>query len=279
MTTEIKPGQVWQWNVPGIHWGREFTVQEARTPDSLGAVFACTYADNPHVWTVYESTLRTQAHLVTEAHQPETPSQGAQSPLRDERPENVQTPTEPPTALTGPYTSRGDKVIDPSAVRPGDTVTIEVATTKADPSFTVTGEVTEENGQYWVGPVFLFLLAGTWRKGLTLLDHKPAEQSRPEVGTSGWATLPDGTRRFGIIDLDQEFCYLTLDENGEWLDDGKYVADYADFVSADDVVLVERGSVDVDAIVSVIEETVHADDRSIYQILRVALEELGLVDS
>lgn len=96
----------------------------------------------------------------------------------------------PPAAAPAP--------LDPSKVKAGDTVTVEVTPVPSSGGrpYTIHGEVSGGiGGQLWVGPVFL-QGNGKWRPGITLTDHQPAPEPEPawEPGMVATATTSDPHR-------------------------------------------------------------------------------------
>jgi len=85
--------------------------------------------------------------------------------------------------------------LDPSKVKAGDTVTVEVSNSKPDvPTYTVKGEVhNDDQGRPWVGPILLNSKYPGGPVSITLTDHQPAPKPEWAPGTTGTASTPIGT--------------------------------------------------------------------------------------
>jgi hypothetical protein len=80
-----------------------------------------------------------------------------------------------------------DKTLDPSAVKAGDTVTVQVITADQQ-KFHLTGEVRNVGASLWVGPICIDLPADDIER-VTLTDHQPAPKPEWKPGTSGTASV------------------------------------------------------------------------------------------
>jgi hypothetical protein len=81
--------------------------------------------------------------------------------------------------------------LDPSKVKAGDTVAVEVENSNTGvPTYTVSGEVHDDDqGRPWVGPILLNSKYPGGPVSVTITDHQPAPKPEWEPGTSGTAAL------------------------------------------------------------------------------------------
>jgi hypothetical protein len=165
--------------------------------------------------------------------------------------------------------------LDPSKVKPGDTVTLTVDPPDTHPAFTVAGETHTLGGSA--------VYVGGWRVDdlpdyVTLTAHQPAPEPEPE-----WTDGTVAEVTYNNADETEQFKTRALRGDGSWVP----FADVSDLIMDDEVtdvrplVVIDPAEVDVDAIIRVAKDFYQfnpkADGVSPVEVgVRYVLEHLGL---
>lgn len=247
MSTEIKPGQVWVWS-PGIDADEsQFRIMKV---DANRVRYEYLRESGPHIkggFTRTPATIREQCRLVTDVEPaPSLPTQDGDDDGREAAP------------------------LNPALVKAGDTVTVHVVAEPEMPDYDVSGEVYRFLDGLAVGGHVLS------NPDVTLTAHQPAPQPEPEYEPGTVAVVIQGGDPGAGVD-DHEFR-AALQTDGMWVGLSGEAATSAP-VSVRPLAVIDPAAVDLDAIVSVVEEiTTGADTqaRSIYDVLHAAFTELGI---